>query len=88
MFTGEYLYVSCSNYVGSGMTKKELLRLESSKGDRINHGIGHTIVDRIVKKYDGTIVYNIENDNFIVKAMLNRVIPRRAGNVHGEKNDL
>ncbi len=88
VFTGEYLYVSCSNYVGTGMTKRELLRLESSKGDRINHGIGHTIVDRIVKKYDGTIVYSIENDNFIVKAMLNRVIHCRAGNVHGEKNDL
>ncbi len=67
-----YLYINVTNNIapGSDSDKERTLSLATSKTDRLNHGFGHRILKRIVKKYNGEINYKIEDGQFIVEVML------------------
>lgn len=43
---------------------------ETSKTDKVNHGIGIRSVKEIIKKYDGTIRFNVMNNKFEVSLLL------------------
>lgn len=48
----------------------ETLLLRSRKGDGNNHGLGHKIVEKTVKKYNGAVNYDIRKNEFIAQLML------------------
>ncbi|ADL52026.1 hypothetical protein Clocel_2300 [Clostridium cellulovorans 743B] len=45
-------------------------KLETSKIDSTNHGIGLQNIEYIVNKYDGFMKYQLENDKFVLKCSL------------------
>lgn len=71
-YNGEYLCVCCRNTIAADADRKRLLEMRTEKTDAENHGIGHRIVDKIVLKYNGSVLYEIEGNEFCVKAMLEK----------------
>lgn len=69
-YNGAYLCIGCRNTVPTDADRESLLSLQTQKKDASNHGIGHRIVEKIVRKYDGTILYDVEGNVFSVKVML------------------
>ncbi len=68
----EYLVVCCRNFLGKmdEAERGETLLLRSRKGDGNNHGLGHKIVEKTVKKYNGVVNYEIRKNEFVVQLML------------------
>lgn len=64
---GDYLYIGCRNHTSK---KKGYVHFRTEKDDPTAHGIGHNIIDRMIKKYGGYINYAIENGTFIVDAVM------------------
>lgn len=61
---------NCIIIIISNKIKENILlsnpKLNTTKKDKLNHGIGLTIVDDIIKKYNGTISFYIDNEYFNV----------------------
>ena len=68
----DYLVVCCRNFLGEMNEEErgETLLLRSRKGDGNNHGLGHKIVEKTVKKYNGAVNYDIRKNEFIAQLML------------------
>ena len=68
----DYLFVSVRNPLPAeheGKSTEEMLE-NTSKADKGNHGYGHKIVRRIVRKYNGEINYMSDGGEFVAEAML------------------
>ena len=70
-FKNDYLYINIQNaFARNDRDEEEILKLNTLKDDEKKHGYGHKIVRKIVKKHNGEISYLVENNEFIVEAML------------------
>lgn len=65
-----YLYVSITNPLGSNIDKEQILSLKTNKDDKISHGYGSRIIDRIVRRYNGQVNYSIIDGQFVADIML------------------
>lgn len=65
---------NCIVIIISNKIKENILitnpKLDTTKKDKLNHGIGLSIVDDIIKKYNGTISFYIDNGYFSVNIVL------------------
>ena len=64
------LYVYVSNPILKEFSAHELANLNSEKRDNLNHGLGHIIINKICEKYGGYASFSVENNRFIVMALL------------------
>lgn len=64
------LYISVENSLPEGMNEKKTLSLKSAKGDKVQHGYGSKIVNRIAESYGGYASRRIENNMFIAEVLL------------------
>ena len=62
----EYMYVRVKNY----FVAKSGALLATSKSDTSRHGLGHRIVEKIAKKYNGYVNFSVENGMFIAEVAL------------------
>lgn len=69
---GDYLVATCRNDLGDAdaSERRAALSLRSAKNDRQNHGLGHKIVDKIVRRYNGLLDYEVQDTHFLVRMML------------------
>jgi hypothetical protein len=65
-----YLILEVKNPVSEAIKPEQRLKLKTSKDNSFRHGYGTKIVGDIVKKYDGSISYEVKDGCFIVSAML------------------
>ena len=66
----EYLFICISNT--SNKDPRNIIRKsETTKKDKLNHGLGFKIVKGIVEKYNGSIEYSYENNLFTIKILVN-----------------
>lgn len=61
--------IICKNTIGKSVLKYNK-ELESTKPHRDRHGLGHIIVESIVKKYNGFVDYFEDDDMFGVEVIL------------------
>jgi len=66
----DYFCVVIKNTVSKALTKEEVLSFKSSKKDSASHGLGHNIVEKTAKKYNGYVEYEFNNEFFIAEAFL------------------
>ena len=64
-----YLYFKITNPLNPNLRNRRL-KLETSKKDKKNHGYGTHIINDIIKKFNGCIKYNIEDNLFISEGMI------------------
>lgn len=83
----DYLYIGVENPLPSGVDKKRLLELGTSKHDAANHGYGTQIVKRLVKQYDGYVTYSADGDKFVAEVMINLMYKddEKKGGLNDEK---
>ena len=67
------LYVSIENGY-QGKLKSRAIGFETTKSDKLNHGIGTRIIDDIVKKYNGNLKTDTKNGKFIAEITFPRTI--------------
>lgn len=66
----DYLYICVINALPTDVKEEEILSFKTSKEDSSNHGYGHRIVERIVRKYNGSVNYSVEEGEFVAEIML------------------
>lgn len=66
----DYLYICVQNEIKNDADRNKLLQMNTVKEDTANHGFGHRIVKKIAEKYNGTVSYSIEENEFIAEVML------------------
>lgn len=66
----DYSIISCKNKITSSVLKSNP-KLSTSKEDTINHGKGLSIINDIVKKYNGNIEYRENDGYFVITLILN-----------------
>lgn len=64
------LYICVLNPLPEGINEKKALSLKSVKGDKVQHGYGSKIVNRIAESYGGYASRRIENNLFIAEVLL------------------
>lgn len=72
----EQFYVCIRNRVPDDADPKKLLSLRTSKKNRFEHGLGTKIVERVAKKYNGDVVFDVEDGEFIAEVVLD-MFPNR-----------
>lgn len=66
----EYLFICISN-TSNKDPRNIIKKSETTKKDKLNHGLGFKIVKGIVEKYNGSIEYSYENNLFTIKILVN-----------------
>lgn len=66
----EYLYIGVMNPLPEGCSEKEVLKLQTTKGDAASHGFGTKIVRKIAEHYNGYVTYSVQKGRFIAEVML------------------
>ena len=66
---GELLLIQIKNPI-SPSNKINVNHLKTTKENKDVHGFGISIVKDLIKKYDGQIMYKIEDNFFVVEAYL------------------
>lgn len=61
--------IICKNTIGKSVLKYNK-ELKSTKPHRDHHGLGHTIIESVVKKYNGFVDYFEDDDMFGVEVIL------------------
>lgn len=68
---GAGLYISVSNPLLPNFNKESLKKMNSSKNDTRNHGLGHIIIQSVCEKYNGYAAFTVEDSTFLAMALLN-----------------
>lgn len=69
-YINDYLIITATNPTDREFTKRELSSIQTTKGDKENHGYGLKIIQAICKKYNGHFELNYQDHNFIVSIMI------------------
>lgn len=69
---GDYLQLTVINTIASSVLKNNM-NLETSKADKIEHGLGLKSVKSIVKKYDGFWEFDESENEFKVNIFLSKI---------------
>ena len=67
----EYVVIKCRNKIKESVLEKNP-RLLTNKKDDMEHGKGHVIVEKNVKKYDGKVDYYEEDGFFCVQILMEK----------------
>ena len=66
----EYLFIRVSNPVSPDVPEGSKQHLHTTKADKEVHGFGTRVMRRIVKKYNGSIRFEVKDGQFITDVML------------------
>lgn len=78
----DYLYLCVQNEIRDDVDRENLLKMNTTKDDAVNHGYGHKIVKRIVDKYNGYVNYTVVENEFVAEVMLNLKNAEGGGTLH------
>jgi hypothetical protein len=70
LYEAPYLFITVRNHIPKDVDEKKLLSLNSSKGDRMNHGYGTKVIRDISSKYNGTTKFEVQDGCFVFDGML------------------
>lgn len=66
----DYLFIHVDNPVDESLPPQRRLSLQTTKGDKKLHGYGTRIIQELVKKYRGSVKYDMRDGRFYVDVML------------------
>jgi hypothetical protein len=66
----DYFCIVIKNPISNKLTSQEVLSFNSHKANPNLHGLGHSIVEKAVKKYNGYVEYEVSEGIFMAEAYL------------------
>ena len=69
-----FVFIKIENYCEAEISKNEEDLITTTKKDSKNHGFGLKSIRTAVKKYDGSVVFGVQQNWFELKILLPRVL--------------